>query len=109
MSATIGLEDQGASTRSPGRAHGLFADTTPPSRQLLLDWLDQNGAYIHPSLQITEMEDGPGWRLTSKDNMEAFDLRECFFNLDPEGQAERQCSVSPSPPSSPLAHPPFLP
>jgi hypothetical protein len=81
MSKTFGLKDQGAPTRSPGRAHGLFTDAALPSRQLLLDWLDQNGAFVHPSLQIAEMEDGPGWRLTSKDDMDAFDLREYLSSL----------------------------
>jgi hypothetical protein len=59
----------------PLMAHGLFAQSPPPSREVLLEWLDQNGAYIHPALRIANMDYGAGWRLVCGDNVDAFDLR----------------------------------
>lgn len=56
--------------------HGLFAGTPPPSREILLEWLNGHGAYVIPGLRIADMQDGSGWRLTSDEDLEAYDLRE---------------------------------
>lgn len=65
-----------------GYEHGLYRGHPPPSQELLSAWLDQNGAFVNPSLRITEMEDGKGWRITSDSDLDAFDLRELLLSPD---------------------------
>jgi hypothetical protein len=43
--------------------HGLFLGEPTPSVTVLNEWLTAQELVIHDAVEITEMEDGAGWRL----------------------------------------------
>ncbi|WVF72216.1 hypothetical protein IAT40_007028 [Kwoniella sp. CBS 6097] len=55
-------------------AHGLLLGHPPPSREILDQWLDQHCIKRDERLEITSMEDGSGWRVVAKDDMDLGEL-----------------------------------
>ncbi|WVR05183.1 hypothetical protein IAU60_002195 [Kwoniella sp. DSM 27419] len=54
--------------------HGLLAAHQPPSRELLLGWLDAQGIVRDERLTIADMENGQGWALVATDDMDIGEL-----------------------------------
>ncbi|WVQ98792.1 hypothetical protein IAU59_005923 [Kwoniella sp. CBS 9459] len=54
--------------------HGLLQGHPPPSRETLLQWLDRQGIKRDERLEIASMEDGSGWRVVAKDEMDLGEL-----------------------------------
>ncbi|OCF36650.1 hypothetical protein I316_01903 [Kwoniella heveanensis BCC8398] len=54
--------------------HGLLEGHPPPSREVLTVWLDQRHIKRDERLEIASMEDGSGWRMVAKDDMDLGEL-----------------------------------
>ncbi|WWC69386.1 uncharacterized protein I206_103325 [Kwoniella pini CBS 10737] len=55
-------------------SHGLLFNHPAPSREVLKIWLDGQGIIYNEDLEISEMEDGDGWRIIAKRDMDLGEL-----------------------------------
>ncbi|WVQ78320.1 hypothetical protein IAT38_000405 [Cryptococcus sp. DSM 104549] len=54
--------------------HNLYTGHPPPSREVLEEWLEDAGVFRAPELDICEMEDGEGWRVVARDELDLGEL-----------------------------------
>lgn len=59
-------------------SHGLLAGHPPPNRDILLRWLESEGVYVAPGLEVCEMEDGEGWRVIARRALGTDEISECM-------------------------------
>ncbi len=53
--------------------HHLLQGHPPPSKEMLLEWMEENGIEKNESVQICDMEVGTGWRVVANQSLEMGD------------------------------------
>jgi hypothetical protein len=62
-------------------ASGLFPNQPEPSKHLLLDWLEKNGAVINDGIEIYDSENGWGVRATRNIDFDELRMSPLSFML----------------------------